>query len=201
MTDSSQLQLEHLVAAAARGELTAVHLLLVEYLPRIRAYVRLRTGGHLLDHESCSDLVQSICRDLLENARRLHSTDVDGFQAWLFTTAQRKLADRAAKWTTQKRDPRREVQVDQYEVDASGACRSLFSPSRQASAREELQRVETALGEMTSERREVILLAKVLGLSRQEIGVRLGRSEGAVRVLLTRSLADLAMRIAGQGGT
>jgi RNA polymerase sigma-70 factor (ECF subfamily) len=198
MTASDRPQLEGLVTAAARGDESAMHLLLQEYLPRIRAYVRLRTGGALLDHESRSDLVQSICRDLLENARRLHSTDVDGFQAWLFSTAQRKLADRAAQWATQKRDPRREVAVADADVLAS--CRGFFTPSQQAGAREELARVERALTEMPAERREVILLAKVLGLSRTEIGLRLGKSEGAVRVLLTRALADLALKVSGHSG-
>ncbi len=199
MTTPGEPHLEALVAAAARGEEAAMHLLLQEYLPRIRAYVRLRTGGALLDHESRSDLVQSICRDLLENAKRLHSTDVDGFQAWLFSTARRKLADRAAQWSAQKRDPGREV-AGAGDGELLTACRTFFTPSQQASAREELARVERALGELPAERREVILLAKVLGLSRQEIGVRLQRSEGAVRVLLTRALADLALRVAGHAG-
>jgi RNA polymerase sigma-70 factor, ECF subfamily len=198
VTGPDRPQLENLVAAAARGDESAMHLLLQEYLPRIRAYVRLRTGAALLDHESRSDLVQSICRDLLENARRLHSDDVAGFQAWLFATAQRKLADRAAQWATQKRDPRREVA--EADTDVLATCRGFFTPSQQAGAREELARVERALGELPEERREVILLAKVLGLSREEIGRRLGKSEGAVRVLLTRALADLALRVSGHAG-
>lgn len=195
MTAANQPNLEHLVAAAARGEEGAMHLLLGEYLPRIRAYVRLRASASLLTHESRSDLVQSICRDLLENVRRLQSTDIDGFQAWLFTTAQRKLADRAALWGAQKRSPDREASVA-ADGDLLAACRGLITPSQQASAREELALVERALGELPPERREVILLAKVVGLSRQEIGARIGRSEGAVRVLLTRALADLALRVA-----
>lgn len=194
-------RLEALVAAAARGEESAVHLLLQEYLPRIRAYVRLRSGPALLDHESRSDLVQSICRDLLENVHRLHSTDIEGFQAWLFSTAKRKLADRAAQWCTKKRDPLRECDTPLEEAEMLSSCRTFFTPSQQASAREELARVVTALRELPAERREVILLAKVLGLSRQEIGLRLGRSEGAVRVLLTRALADLALRVASSGGS
>lgn len=188
--------LEGLVRAAAGGDQSAMHLLLEQYLPRIRAYVRLRAGSELLSHESRSDLVQSICRDLLENARRLHSTDVEGFQAWLFTTARRKLADRAALWSTQKRDPKREVQVEPDDAVLLDTCHGFFTPSRDASAREELLRVEAALVTLPEERREVILLAKVLGLSRREIGERLGRSEAAVRALLTRALADLALRLA-----
>lgn len=199
MTAPDRPQLENLIAAAARGDASAMHLLLQEYLPRIRAYVRLRTGAALLAHESRSDLVQSICRDLLENARRLHSTDIDGFQAWLFTTARRKLADRAEHWGAQKRAEGREVETP-ADGELLAACRGFFTPSQQAGAREELARVERALGELPAERREVILLAKVLGLSRQEIGARLGRSEGAVRVLLTRALADLALRVAAADG-
>ena len=186
--------LERLVAAAADGDPSALHLLLQAYLPRIRAYVRLRAGPALLSHESRSDLVQSICRDLLENARRLHSTDLAGFDRWLFTTAHRKLADRTALWGAQKRDPGREL-ADVEADQVLGACREIVTPSREASGREDLARLEAALRELPEERREVILLAKVLGLSRREIGVRLGRSEAAVRVLLTRSLADLAVRV------
>lgn len=191
--------LEALVRQAAQGDQSAMHLLLQAYLPRIRAYVRLRAGPALLSHESRSDLVQSICRDLLENARRLCSRDVAGFQTWLFTVAHRKLADRAALWSAQKRDPRRERDPDAEHGDVLGACRDFFTPSREAAAREELARLEAALAAMPAERREVILLAKVLGLSRQAIGDRLGRSEAAVRVLLTRSLADLALAMTGLG--
>lgn len=193
---SGSHDLDALVAAAASGDQAAMHLLLETYLPRIRAYVRLRAGAQLLTHESRSDLVQSICRDLLENARRLQSTDVEGFQAWLFTTARRKLADRGALWGTQKRDPQREVDGAWDDGAVLGSCHGFFTPSREASAREELVRVEAALAMLPDERREVILLAKVLGLSRREIGERLGRSEGAVRALLTRALTDLAMAIA-----
>ena len=153
MTAAGRPHLENLVAAASRGDEGAMHLLLREYLPRIRAYVRLRAGPALLTHESRSDLVQSICRDLLENARRLQSTDVDGFQAWLFSTAQRKLTDRAALWAAQRRSPDREANLAD-DGDLLTACRGFFTPSQQASAREELVRVERALGQLPPERRE-----------------------------------------------
>jgi hypothetical protein len=48
-----------------------------------------------------------------------------------------------------------------------------------------------------SRQREVIALAKIAGLSRAEIGERMGRSETAVRTLLHRALADLAERLGG----
>ena len=54
------------------------------------------------------------------------------------------------------------------------------------------ERVETAFDRLSDEQREVISLAHVVGLSRAEIAARLGKSEGAVRTMLSRALADLA---------
>ena len=41
----------------------------------------------------------------------------------------------------------------------------------------------------------MIVMAKVMGMSRAEIGAELGRSELAVRTLLSRALAQLATEL------
>jgi RNA polymerase sigma factor (sigma-70 family) len=58
--------------------------------------------------------------------------------------------------------------------------------------REEIEHVERAFDRLEEEQREVITLAHVAGLTRAEIAERLGKSEGAVRTMLSRALADLA---------
>jgi RNA polymerase sigma-70 factor (ECF subfamily) len=55
--------------------------------------------------------------------------------------------------------------------------------------------VREALARIPTERRQVIVLRFVDGLSSREIGVVLGRSPGAARVLLHRALADLAAEL------
>ena len=47
------------------GDARALDSLIVDYLPRLRAFVRARMDVALRRRESCSDLVQSVCRDLL----------------------------------------------------------------------------------------------------------------------------------------
>ena len=61
-----------------------------------------------------------------------------------------------------------------------------------AMVREEVERVERAFEKLSEEQREVITLAHVAGQSRAEIADQMGRSEGALRVLLHRSLVRLA---------
>ena len=52
-----------------------------------------------------------------------------------------------------------------------------------------------AVAELPDERRQVVLLRFVDGLSSREIGQVMDRSEGAARVLLHRALRDLAARL------
>ncbi len=191
-------EVERLTEAAARGERAAIDALVERYLPALRAFVRLRAGG-LRQRESSSDLVQSTCREVLEHAGRFRFASEAGFKRWLFATALRKIGDRQRRYLAQKRSVRREERQPQTTALEVLACYQTFcTPSRQAIAREELARIEDAFDQLPEDQREVIALAKVVGLSRTEIATQMGRSEGAVRVLLHRALVRLAAVLAGE---
>ena len=76
----------------------------------------------------------------------------------------------------------------------SGLC----TPSRDAAAREELARAEAALARLSEEHREVIVLARIVGLSHAQIAEKLGTTEVATRSLLHRALARLAVEMGGE---
>lgn len=198
MVDSSmQEPLEALLLRASRGEAPALDALLERYLPGLRAYVRLRAGPRLLEKESSSDLVQSVCRDILENEGRFQFDGETGFRRWLYKTAQRKIADRYEFYGAKKRDIAREKRQRGKDSGGDDAAlldcyRTFCTPSHQAMAREELTRVERAFASLPEEQREVIVQAKILGLTRPEIAESLGKTEGAVRTLLYRALARLS---------
>jgi RNA polymerase sigma-70 factor, ECF subfamily len=162
--------------------------------------VRLRAGPQLRARESNSDLVQSVCREILEHAERFKYPSEGAFKHWLFTTAQRKIQHRHEYWTAQKRGAAGEMSLDagsnssgsSASPDLMSRYRRFSTPSGVASLREEVERVESAFDRLTEEHREVISLAYLTGLSRAEIAERMQRSEGAVRVLLHRALARLS---------
>ncbi len=183
-------ELEGLLRRASQGDGTAVEALLAQHLPALRAFVRLKAGAMLLAKESCSDLAQSVCRDILENAERFRFGGEPEFRKWLFTTAMRKIADRCEHWNAAKRHPGREE--SEIEEELLNGYRGVFTPSAQAVAREELARVEGAFDRLAPEKREVVMMARLMGLSHAQIAQELGKTEGAVRVMLHRALAELA---------
>lgn len=195
-----EAQIRALTEAAGNGDRAALEALLERYLPGLRAFLRLRAGPVIRARESSSDLAQSVCREILENAERFRFPSEQAFKHWLFTTALRKIVDRRDFYLAQKRDVRRE-RTPAGARDSAGeaqlmACYQTFStPSRQAMVREELERIERGFERLADEDREVITLAHVVGLSRAEIGERLGKSEGAVRAQLHRALARLARHL------
>jgi RNA polymerase sigma-70 factor (ECF subfamily) len=200
MLGPMERDLQALTDAAAAGDRGALETLLQRFLPDVRAFVRLRAGPQLRARESNSDLVQSVCREILEHAERFQHPSEGAFKHWLFTTAQRKIQHRHEYWTAQKRGAAGEVSLD-AETDSSGSealpdlmsrYRRFSSPSGVASLREEAGRIESAFDRLSEEHREVISLAYLAGLSRAEIAERMQRSEGAVRVLLHRALARMS---------
>ena len=177
------------LAAATRGDPAAVSHLLERYLPGLRAFVRLRTGDVVRGHEEHSDIVQSACRDVLENLERYKHGGDEGFRRWLYRTALRKIADRYEYYRAKKRDVGREGLMGSHWSSAPGA---MPTPSQHAIANEEAMRIERALASMPDDYREVVVLSRYTGMSHREIAAEMGRSELAVRTLLSRALARLA---------
>lgn len=186
-----------LAEAAADGDEEALRLLLARHLPELRAFVRLRAGAAVRAREQSSDVVQSVCREVLQHAERFRFPSEGAFRSWLFTTALRKLVDRREHWLAAKRDLARETPVGSHtgavdDDELVAAYARLSSPSGHAVAREEMARLEAAFDRLPEDYREVITLARILGLSHAEIAEQMGRTEGATRMLLARALTELS---------
>lgn len=188
-----------LVERAAQGDQAAVERLLELHLPSVRAFVRAHMGKQLRAKESSSDIVQSVCRELLTHQDRFRHPSEGAFAAWLFTTARRKISNRVRDLEREKRDVGREVPTGGTDTEgddfaAIGAAYTRFtSPTAASMRREEIERLEDALEKMTPEHREVLTLAHLAGLSRREIAEQIGSNEEAVRAMLHRAMAKLSL--------
>ena len=145
--------------AARSGDQLAVDRLLERHLPGLRAFVRLRAGPLVRARESVSDLVQSVCLEVLQHADRFQFGGEEGFKHWLYTTALRRILNRHDYWTTQRRDVHRERPLQAVRDDGSAASlavcyRSFSSPSQKAMGREQLQRMEEAFDKLVEADRE-----------------------------------------------
>lgn len=190
--------------AARAGDREAMDRLFQVLLPEVRAYVRLHSGRSIRDRESMTDVVQTICREMFVDLSEFKGTAEKQFRKWLFRLALAKIHDKHRFHAAQKRDAHREVrpQGSVTESFAGGDdklldCYATFcTPSQNLSAREDVARVESAFDQLQDDHRQIITLACFGGLSHAEIAAEMGRSEPAVRKLLSRARAHLAVLLA-----
>ena len=187
----------------ANRDARGVDSLLERYLPALQAFVRLRLGPSIGKHESVSDLVQSVCREVLGGRERFVDQGEPAFRGWLFTTALRKIVDKQRYWHAEKRDVGRRVHEQEAAADAGTLIEqyaTLATPSREASLHEQMARVEAAMQQLSEEQREIVTLHKIAGLSHADISKQLGKSEENCRQILRRSLVKLAELLDEQNG-
>ncbi len=188
MTDETEI----LVRDASQGALGAVEELLARYLPGLRGYVRRRAGGLIHAKESSSDVVQSVCREVLERLadERFDYRGEEAFRRWLYQAAVLKMRDRRRFYLAERRDAGREVAPRGGSTGAGlEPFRASGTPSQEVGRREEIARVQAALEQLPENYRRVIELAQLEGRSHREIAAELGISEANSRVLLSRALA------------
>jgi RNA polymerase sigma-70 factor (ECF subfamily) len=159
----------------------------------VRAFIRLRVDAATRQRESVSDLVQSVCREVLQRAPRFEFRGEAAFRSWLCEAALRKLRDRRDYHASQRRSVRRESAGTGEQDVLACVYRSTFDPLGKLLRAEEVDVLERAFDELSEEQREALTLRKICGLSYAEIAERLGgRNEPAVRQTISRALARLS---------
>jgi RNA polymerase sigma-70 factor (ECF subfamily) len=198
--DGSRDQERHsgeLLDAGRSGDRDALEALVVRHLPRLRAFARLRMSPLLRAREAAEDLVQSACVQILRALPAFEYRGEEAFRGWLYTAVTNKLLEHERELRAQCRDVRREVVHDPGE--GAGAIAQVYgaalSPSQRVIAAERLVELEAAFDALPDHYREVLTLSRIARLSRAAIATRLGRSEGSVRNLITRALAELGRQL------
>lgn len=174
-----------------------VERLLQENVSQLFAYVRLHASEELRRLESLHDLVQSVCREVLVQAENFDYRSDAEFRAWLFKQALHKIINKSHFHNAQKRDARREVASldNSRHAPIREAYATICTPSQHAIGHEEMERIERAFDTLPDEQREAIILKRLVGLDYDAIAAQLGRSNGAVRNLVHRGVARLALAL------
>jgi RNA polymerase sigma-70 factor (ECF subfamily) len=166
---------------AARADRAAFATLYRRYVDRVYGYAFYQ----LADHHDAEDATE---RTFTAALRALPDFEDRGstFRAWLFRIAHNTVANAHRSRSRRRTEPL----PDGFERAAPNA-----DPARLVALADELRHVRQAIAQMPDDRRQVILLRFVDGLSTAEVAEVLDRSPGAVRVLLHRALRDLAARL------
>jgi len=188
---------QQLVALAKDGNDSALNQLCNVYGERVHWIVRLRMGKELRSKLESMDVVQDVLVSALKDLGDFTYRADGDFLRWLSKVAENRLRDNIDKLHAGKRDIRKEVRLDNHgptTEDRLFAVRGPIdtaTPSVIMSRKEELDELAKAMDELKPEYKEVIVLTKIEGLSYKEIAGKLGKSDEAVRKLVSRAMAVL----------
>jgi RNA polymerase sigma-70 factor (ECF subfamily) len=155
-------------------------------------------GSKLRSKLESMDLVQDVLMCALRDLGDFTYTNEGDFLRWLSRIAENRLRDNLDKLHAGKRDIRKEVPLDNYRPTTAGGFVGTpgpivaTTPSIIMSRKEDLDKLEKAIDKLRPEYREVIMLAKIEELSYSQIGERLDKSTGAVKILVSRARMALA---------
>lgn len=180
------------LVAAARRDPAQFDALYRKYLAQVYAYALYE----LADHHAAEDATErTFLRALAglprfrEQARPEDGPEASTFRVWLFRIARNVVANERR---TQRRRPATSLEA------ALGAGLTVADPTdveAQAVARDEAAEALRAVRALPDDRRRALVLRFVEEMSTAEIAGVLGRSEGAVRVLIHRALGSVAREL------
>jgi RNA polymerase sigma-70 factor, ECF subfamily len=165
------------LARARSGDEHAFAMIYRDVQPGLLRYSRANAPGH------GEDITAEVWLEVTRALRRFDG-DEQGFRAWVFTIARRKIIDHV------RRDARRPTILleNPQELCLQEARDVAEDYEDEETTRQALTLVRT----LPPDQAEVILLRVVAGLDNTQVAGLLGKTPGAVRVLSHRGLRRLA---------
>jgi RNA polymerase sigma-70 factor (ECF subfamily) len=187
---------DKLIERLRGGDRDALGEWLLARRPTLLAYIERRLGLALRRKIEPDDLLQEVHSDAIRSVAEIDFTKRDPF-GWLCQIAERRIIDAHRRFFgSQKRSAGREMALDAGADSQGGGLVDLLVASMttasQAFSRDQRQiRLLAALESLPEEQRTALRLRYLEGLPSKEIAQRLGKTDGSIRVMLTRSLAKL----------
>jgi RNA polymerase sigma-70 factor (ECF subfamily) len=141
----------------------------------------------LRNSEAAEDATQEVFVKMLKHANQFHGDAK--LSTWLFSITANWCRDYLRKSDNKAKEAE--------EVLMAIPTSPELAPDRNLERREDEQRVQRALGALTPEQREAILLSRYQGLSYAEIAQISGCSEGAVKTRVFRAMETLKKALLG----
>ncbi len=164
---------------------------------QLLAYIERQLGAALRTKIEPDDIFQEVSADALRSLGEMDLSDRDPF-GWLCQLAQRRIIDAHRRFFgAQKRAAAREVPLGTPGGETNRVAlidmlvASMTTPTQAFSRDQRQMRLLEAMSELPELHREALRLRYVEGLPSKEIAEKLDKSDGAVRVMLSRSLVRL----------
>ncbi len=176
--------LEPWIRKAQQYDDQALSALCELFYPDIYSYFYYRVN----DPADVQDLTHDVFLRMVEAIRSFDPAR-GSFRTWLFGIAHHRLVDYHRRQSLRHHQALTDVLANPHDTPATQAEGAL--------TRESLRR---ALGRLTEDQRQVIILKFIEGLSNAEVAPILGKTEGAINALQYRALQALRQVLGAEDG-
>jgi RNA polymerase sigma-70 factor (ECF subfamily) len=175
----------HVLERAQGGDTAAARVLMERALPSVRRWARGRLPRYARGDADTEDVVQDAFLGTFKNLKRFQHHTVGALHMYL----RRSVINRIRDLIRGSRRRASEVEADADPPDW------MPSPLERAILRERVEHFLQALSRLRPADRQVVVWRLELGYSPQEIAARLGKSEAAAAMTVSRAMARLAKEL------
>jgi len=177
-----------LIERIRQGDADAFTPLFERYRPRLALLIHFRISRELRQKVQVDDLLQETFFRAFAEMGTFQYRGRGSFFRWMARIAEHVVIDAARFHRRDKRHAREVVPFRSPSNPFGPEPATSRTPSRILFESEKMRSLMDGLAALPEDDREVILLAKIEGLSMEEIGRRMSRSRSAAALLLHRAL-------------
>ncbi len=174
---SEKIHEDGALVSRAKEEREAFEALYVKYLKKVYTYIYYRVGNA----DDAEDITESVFLHALIHLNRYQDRGIP-FSAWLLRIAHNLVAN----WHRSS-SRHRAVGLDAAEPLQD----TTLTPEEVVERQDEIREIRAMLETLSEERQQALILRYAEGMKHKEIGEVMGKSAGAVKVLIHRSLISL----------
>lgn len=186
-----------ILKAISEGDVDALAGFISTNQKQLMAFISRRLGDAVRKKVEVEDIFQDVSAQAIRSITPEFPGEREPF-SWLCHMAERKIVDaHRHHFQTQKRDAGKERALDSGSSSGDGGgmvnmlVKSMTTPSAAFSRNAREARLYDALSELGDDQREAVRLKYIENKTSKQIAEALGKSDVAVRVMLTRTMKQL----------
>jgi RNA polymerase sigma-70 factor (ECF subfamily) len=184
----AHLDRDRRLVEAAQADPARFEALYRKYLAQVYSFAYYELRNHHDAEDATERTFLAALANLARFDERARPADGEGastFRVWLFQIARNTVAERRRRLWRRREEP----------IEAAAATADPLDVEASAVRHEAINAAARAIGRLRGDRRRAVILRFVDEMTTHEIAGILGRSEGAVRVLIHRALRSVAREL------